>query len=202
MTKFAVGVMSGVLAAFVAFVLNGWATRVISGFRIRKLLVTEIKETIRGLKDHYPQLDQIDHKLQESEPSFIWDGASRSAIPDHVNESIHHLRAFETSKCWRFYDALARLDVIRMEYNTSVRSFVTEEQQRPEFQKLATACLHDLSRHYKESISVGSEALLLFAENHWFLSIDVVQCDSDYKLYDTEVGPQQFKADPAYSCCP
>jgi hypothetical protein len=163
MDKFYLGVLSGALAAFIAFLLNGWVTSAFLGYRTRKLLSTDIQDAVRGLREHFPQLKEIEANLQNNEPAFIWDSASRSPVPAHVTTAIYHLGPLETSHCWSFYDAVARLNSIREEYNHSVRALITEQTQSTQFNKIATACLHDLGRHYRDAISVGSQTLLELA---------------------------------------
>jgi hypothetical protein len=122
----------------------------IAGTCQRKLLSTDIQEAVRGLREHSPQLEQMEANLHIEEPAFIWDSASRSPVPDYFTTSIYALRALETSQCWRIYDAIARLNSIREEYDNSVRALITEQRQTVQFSKIATACLYDLNRNYKE----------------------------------------------------
>ena len=121
--------------------------------------------------------------MRNEEPAFIWDSASRSTVPDYATTATYHLRALETSHCWRFYDAIARLNSIREEYNNSVRALITEQTQAAHFTKIATACLHDLNSHYREAISVGSQGLMELAKNHRFVTVDVAQCDADHRAF-------------------
>jgi len=186
MGTFAIGVASGVIAAFVGFVLKEWATSVVLGFRIRKLLVADMKDTIQGLRAHYPALEQIEANLKKDEPSFIWDNSSHPQAPDYVTNAIYYLTSLETTKSWRFYDALSRLDDIRDQYNGSVRSLITEATERELHRKIATACIHDLGRHYAEAISIGSAVFLEIKKNHWFVEIDVGQCDADMRNFSTQ----------------
>ncbi len=178
MGTFAIGVASGVIAAFAGFVLKEWTISAVQGFRIRKLLVADIKGTIQGLRDHYPSLGQVEAKLKD-EPSFIWDSDSPSQEPDHVTKAIYHLTSLETTKSWRFYNALSRLDAVREQYNRSVCSLITAVTERELHTKIAAACIHDLQRYYAEAISIGSAVLLEMKKNHWFVEIDVGQCDAD-----------------------
>ncbi|HUX28838.1 MAG TPA: hypothetical protein VMV39_08615, partial [Terracidiphilus sp.] len=75
MSHFLVGVASGVTAAFVGFLLKEWITSAIRGYHIRMLLFAEIKEAIRGLKDHYPTLDNIEKNIGTDSRAFIWDSS-------------------------------------------------------------------------------------------------------------------------------
>ncbi len=186
MGTFAVGVASGVIAAFLGFILKEWSTSTVQGFRIRKLLATDMKETVQGLRSHNPSLDRIETNLKNDEPSFIWDSSLRSQTPEYVTNAIYHLTSLETSKCWRFYDALSRLDVIRDQYNESVRSLITEAREKEPHRKVAVACIYDLGRHYAEAISTGSSVLLEMKKNHWFLEIDVGQCDADVRNFNAQ----------------
>jgi len=183
MGQFALGVAGGVIAAFAGFVLKGLVTGVVDGLRIRKLLVTDIKENIRGLKAHYSGFADIEAGVTGSGPAFIWDNSYYSQTPDYVTKAIYHLRPLETTHCWRFFDALSRIDAIRNEYNGAVRSLITEELKRDLFRKIAVACLHDLRRNYAEAISVGSDVLLEIAQHHWFVQVDLAQCDADRQNY-------------------
>jgi hypothetical protein len=183
MESFAAGVASGVIAAFAGFILNGFSTSVAHGFRIRKLLTAEIKETLRGLRDYYPSLDPVDAGLENDEPSFIWDSSSNSQVPDYVTNAVYHLTPLETAQCWKFYDALSRIDAIRDEYNASVRSLVTQEKQRDLFKKIASACIQDLKSNYRQAISIGSEVLLEFKRNHLLIEVDAGQCDADRRTF-------------------
>jgi len=181
--NFSLGVASGVTAAFLGFVLKGWATSVVHGFRIRKLLTTDIKEAIRGLQEHHPQLATIEDDFANDSFAFIWDGSSNSQIPEYVTSAIYHLTALETTHCWRFYDVLSHINVIRAEYNNAVRHLIADETQREGFKGIATACLHDLGRNYSEAILVGSRVLTELSENHRLVEIDVAQCDADLRNF-------------------
>jgi hypothetical protein len=186
MGTLAIGVAGGIIAAFVGFVLKEWATSVVLGFRIRKVLVADMKETIQGLGAHYPALEQVEANLKQDEPSFIWDNSSHSQAPDYVTNAIYHLSSLETTRSWRFYDALSRLDVIRDQYNDSVRSLITEATERDLHRKIATSCIHDLGRHYAEAISIGSATLLEVKKNHWGVGIDVRQCEADMRNFGSQ----------------
>lgn len=184
METFSVGVATGVTATFVGFALKEWATSVVHGIRIRKLLTTDIAEIIRGLRGHEPSLKPIEKQLANDEPSFIWDSLSNSQIPDYVTNAIYHLSSQETAQCWRFYDAVSRLDAIRDEYNGAVRALITEETKRELFRKIATSCLHDLQRHYADAISIGSNVLLTIQKSHLDIQIRV----AEYKDDNSQLG--------------
>lgn len=173
MNHFLVGVGSGIVAAFVGFLLKEWITSAIRGFRIRTLLFAEIKESIRGLKDHYPTLDIIEKNIGTDSGAFIWDSSTFSQVPGHVSEAIYHFTPSETVNCWRFYDLLSRISDIRNEYNASVRSLIIEKEDGEPFKKIAIACVHDLQRNYREAILTGGRVLLEIAQRRWFVDIDV-----------------------------
>ncbi|MGC0778433.1 MAG: hypothetical protein WCD68_14605, partial [Candidatus Acidiferrum sp.] len=133
-----------------------------------------------------PNLDQVEDDLKNDKPSFIWDSSSHSQVPDYATTAIYDLSSLETTQCWRFYDALSRLDAIRDQYNGSVRDLIANETERELHRKIATACIHDLRRHYAEAISVGSAVLLEIKKNHWFIKIDVGQCDADKHYFGNQ----------------
>jgi hypothetical protein len=186
---FLIGVASGVAAAFLGFLLKEWITSLVHGWRIRMLLVADMKQTIQGLRTHHPNLDRVEANLQNDEPSFIWDSSSHAQAPDYVINAIYHLAPLETTNSWKFYDALSRMDAIRDEYNNSVRFLITQMKERELYRKIAVSCIHDLGRHYAEAISTGSGVLLEMKKNHWGVEIDVSQCDADYRKYGSANYP-------------
>lgn len=180
--QFALGVVSGVLAAILGFVLNGWIGDVLRGFRIRKLLVADLKSTVTGLKNHFPSLGTLQGTVA-TDPSFIWDSTTFETFPQFAAEAIYHVNPEETKLCWEFYDTSGRISETRKEYNTAIRTIVTEPTKKSTSSAIALACLGDLQIQYKAAIIAGANALKLIAEHHFFVQVDSAKCDADLATF-------------------
>jgi hypothetical protein len=181
MNTFIAGLLSGVLVTFAGFVLKSLVSDLIRGFRTRTLITAELRESIRGLREHFPELRKIEDGLQNGGAAFIRDRPA--TLPEYAKNAIHHLNPVETARCWKFDDCLVRLDAIRQEYNNSVRAVLTDETNRDRYKNIAIACIHDLSFNYRQAIFNGSNLLIQIANNHLFLGIDTTQCDADLNRF-------------------